>query len=430
MRYKETDTHYLSEAFTVGVVEISNYYSGTGTESNPYIIKTYEHLTAINGETGQYFRLDNDISFAEKPALTAPINLNVANFDGNGKTISNVELNILYNRTDNVSLGFFNYGYIEHLTVLNLGFTVTLGDELINNQRVNSGLIAGMGSIQDCFASGSLTVSKDEEAGKILLYVGGIVGYTYSGTEITDCGSEVDIIVETADATSGDAISVGGVVGRVEDAPLIARSYYSGDISVTGGRGQIGGIFGYYIYYEQDGATIRDCYSVGTIEADLHETTTPTYIGGIGGQTRIKMANCYSDMDIDVNSGSAVCVGGLYGYGNATSSTDTIIQKSFYSGVITVTPSGTMNVFVGCILPPKLSATQNNLFELTDCYFNSDASYQENGIYESIVIDTTQATGADYTSLISETWQRANLGWSEDIWFFEDGSYPTFRRSA
>ncbi len=64
--------------------------TGTGTQTDPYIILTADDLYEIGtvGGTSAYFRLDSDIDFNE--TAFSPIPLKCAEFDGNGHTIRNI----------------------------------------------------------------------------------------------------------------------------------------------------------------------------------------------------------------------------------------------------------------------------------------------------------------------------------------------------
>ena len=68
---------------------------GSGTETDPYLITTVTQLQDIqNSRLGQvagtYFRLENDLDLTG--VEWNPIQAFVANFDGNGKTITNLTI--------------------------------------------------------------------------------------------------------------------------------------------------------------------------------------------------------------------------------------------------------------------------------------------------------------------------------------------------
>ena len=121
------------------VLASSGYGGGSGTESDPYLISTPEHLIYFNEEvtkkkvntSGVYYQLTDDIDFSGYDTDSDDTNGNFSpigysksfgdrnyfkgTFDGNGHTISNIEI-ILPNQD---YVGFF--GYIDSATIQNLG---------------------------------------------------------------------------------------------------------------------------------------------------------------------------------------------------------------------------------------------------------------------------------------------------------------------
>ena len=172
---------------TFSVSASSGYGGGSGTQSDPYLISTPEHLNQlqldvnINGidTTGKYYRLTKDIDLSgydndsdETNGNFTPIGSSSSvsfkgTFDGNGFAISNLE--IILPEQDNVGL----FGYAGSATIQNLG----LEDVLVEGNQYVGGLVgrqSGGGAIKGSYATGKVNGSGNS--------VGGLVGYQSVGT--------------------------------------------------------------------------------------------------------------------------------------------------------------------------------------------------------------------------------------------------------
>ena len=249
----------------------SGYGGGSGTESDPYLISTPEHLIYFNEEvtikkidtTGVYYQLTDDIDFSGYDTDSDDTNGNFSpigysksfgdrnyfkgTFDGNGHTISNIEI-ILPNQD---YVGFF--GYIDSATIQNLG---------LENIRVEgSGYVGGLvghhykGSVAQSYATGSVKGNRD--------CIGGLAGYS-SGT-ITQSYATGEV--------SGHA-NVGGLLGY-QSSGTVDESYSTG--KVTGRGAHIGGLVGYA------GNTLNTTHSYWDVESSGRSSS---YFGGIPILTR------------------------------------------------------------------------------------------------------------------------------------------------
>lgn len=114
----------------------AQFGGGIGTKYSPYIISTTDHMTELannvnGGERyfGKYFRLDADLDYTGKTYTVIAANSNsnsnpyfCGNFNGNGHTISGVQLDKTTNSTVSVQVGLFgrtSYNVIENLTLSN-----------------------------------------------------------------------------------------------------------------------------------------------------------------------------------------------------------------------------------------------------------------------------------------------------------------------
>lgn len=258
--------------------------SGSGTESDPYLILNPIHLNQMRNylnKSGVYFKLMADIDLTEfiedeYPSQGwLPVGTSSTPFrgvlDGNGKTISG----LLINRPNSDYVGFF--GSLIGGTVMNL----TLKGDIAGKEHV--GLLSGYhekSTVSDCFFEGSVS-------GKS--YVGGCTGGGYYA-RFTRVRSTVDVI--------SDADYVGGLSGE-------GGSF--NDCTVTSnyvrGVNYVGGISGSSIY------EFNSCY--------VHsEVFGKDYVGGICGKKGNEIDKCGFIGDVSGNSH----IGGICGedFGSAT----------------------------------------------------------------------------------------------------------------
>ncbi len=271
----------------------SGFESGTGTENDPYIIKTPEQLAYLayqvnSGTTyeGKFIKLTNDICLNdttnwENWGTTAPTNSWTAIgtdisesfrgiFDGDGHEISGIYIN-----TELDYQGLFGY--------------------------INSGTVKNVGVINSCI---------NVDGGDC---VGGVVGRNYNGTVSNSYN------IGTVSGTN----CVGGVVGENQafnnGTATVNDCYNTGYVS---GNGLVGGVVGYKYFVEVGTVTVSNCYNTGDVLG-------VSCVGGVVGGGRA--TNCYNTGNI---SGTKE-VGGIVGSGGATNSYNTgdVSGVSYVGGV-------------------------------------------------------------------------------------------------
>lgn len=223
--------------------DFGSYSGGTGTEEDPYVIKTEDDLETLSeaitsGESyqGVYFRLEAD---GLKRTERIGSGQFCGTFDGNGNSI---ELDI--NKPYSSSQALFeqtSYGTIKNLT--------TTGS--VVGEREVSGIVAGnYGTVINCTNEADITSAKETgcDVGGIcgVIYgtvlncynsgtvtggskTGGIAGRIYGSGEAENCVNNGSVVKmgETAD-------SFGGVVGEDENTLSsninpIANCYFNSD---------------------------------------------------------------------------------------------------------------------------------------------------------------------------------------------------------
>ncbi|MCQ2478142.1 MAG: hypothetical protein MJ091_02830, partial [Clostridia bacterium] len=245
--------------------------SGTGTETDPYLIQNSADLayfaSSVNGGNdyaGKLVKLTTDLVINSNAqdyvtwATTAPANtwtpigsyiLNVSSkpfkgtFDGGSHTISGVYVN-----TTNPNGGLF--GQINNATVKNLNVV----NSYIEAKDFAAGLIgyANSGSsVINCSFTG-LVKTKDATGSS---HAAGLIAQVTGAVNVEKCFTECKIISGTRSA---------GLVGSSEaNLTLVIKNSYSiVDIPVVAAQNTPAGIFG---FAQGSGTvTVTNCYTIGT----------------------------------------------------------------------------------------------------------------------------------------------------------------------
>ena len=255
--------------------------AGSGTSGDPYLIATKYNLywlTQNSASWGSYFQQTANIDATGTATWngfygltcigTATTNF-TGTYDGNGKTISNLN--------NAVSHGYGNFGFFGRTngaTIKNLGL---LNAELLAGNS-NDGILAGaaLSSVfSNCYTTGSIDGHQS---------VGGLIGFS-GGNSVTACYSS---------ATVSGTNTIGGLLG------------YSHGGSSWGN------------------AAVANCYATGNVSSDWNPTppTTPNqYLGGLIGLNlgSATVLNSYSSTVVNYTGGHAspVTIGGLTGSGSS-----------------------------------------------------------------------------------------------------------------
>lgn len=248
---------------------------GAGTKSNPYLISSVDDMLKIksqckevksDGAEPTYFKLMADIDL--KGVKWEPINnkspfaLKI-NFNGNGKTISNLNCK---NKTYGSLFGVL-FGEVYDLKI---------ADAHIEGDTA-SGIVGGYAGTSDSF---------EHSANVTNVHVSGSVS-----------------------ATTGSVDGIGGLFGRICNTEI---NRCSARTNVKSVGGQVGGIVGY-----TDSGTniIRDCYSEGKIDCPTNSQRCAGIVGCIRGKGAV-VENCISLCSVTTN----FAAGGIVGHANENAS--------------------------------------------------------------------------------------------------------------
>lgn len=266
------------------------YWQGEGTAASPYRISTVNDLHTLKewtsylgkGTNGLHFQLQNDIDM--KDTWLSYVDEFSGVFDGNGKTISNL----------NYNAGNGRNALFSHLNSGGVIKNLTISGTIIENEYSNAGGIVGMnegivigctnlvdikgrhyaagivrtnyGQVIACVNKGNLECSEGT--------VGGIVEQQGNGGEIIACYN-----VGAINGTRNNDARVGGVLSEGFGGKVIA-CYNTGTLQGSPRGNIVGRVFSYASSFE-----ISNCYWTGTDEAVGANDDNKASISGGGAVT-------------------------------------------------------------------------------------------------------------------------------------------------
>ena len=390
-----------------------------GTAAHPYLIGDQHQMQAINGlmasgET-KYFKLIDDIDLtgvAWTSVNSASPYDKALDFEGNGKTLSNLCNSLFYDLN----------GTVKNFFVSNAN---------ISNESKNFGVLARMISIGGIvrgvsISDSNVTLTKAEGAG-------GLIGKITNSAEIED----VHILNTSVTANTNRA---GGIAGWVvlSSAATVAlskcsfeggsvttkTSYYSGGL--IGSNESTAGIL-----------SIGNSFSTGDVTALANN-----WAGGILGchaKGTSLLTDCYSISAVNSSQGSGGIVGLSSGAGLSV-----IRCMAFNTSITSTVKSGNYHSS-GAIIG---KGNPSIAIEVNYCYRSSGITYSSNVVDNTSMTDmefispaaalpqagTTNANarchhGQETTQTLSALVQDASkvgVAWSGEIWDFS-GSEPVFK---
>jgi hypothetical protein len=331
----------------IPIVKVYNYGGGSGTEDDPYLINTAEHLYMLGMyyycDLDKYFLQTADIDMSEYDGLygreefpmIGTSNLPfIGVYDGNDFTISNLTIN-----SDRHLVGLFGVigEYKGHHNDEILIKDIYLENANIESTETCVGGIAGLfrgGEITNCNVSSNSTI-------KGYSMVGGIVGKVtsdsiWAGTYINDCF--VEATVQAYSYGGGIAGDLTGYVNGCEFYGTVTGTSFLGGICGIGGS-VLQCLTNATIQGEEDYIGGISGKNEGLMSENLSHSSVSgrSRIGGISGSNEGWVISCYSTGPV---SGTYDSVGGLIGY-----SRDSKIEECYSNG--TVLSDGTPGGLLG-----------------------------------------------------------------------------------
>jgi len=438
-RLKETATSNVSQEIELQI-DISGFYTGTGVQSDPYVIQTQAQFLMIGTKGSAWYKLDNDISLdgiiIDQAIKTKNYNgggstLISGGFDGNNKTISNVTVQAV--NYGNVALFDF-FGTVKNLTVKDLKVsadfdTTSISPPIIYNNFFVGGIVGFANIVSNCSVSGQIdvNVSINLSTAQREIKIGGVVG-AMSYSDLNSCQSFVDINYNKGKSPMSAIISIGGLVGWYDYTnTAIVQSMYDGTIDASGYGVDIGGIVGTSDF------DVENCYSLGQIVANGGSRQVGGIVGAYTAGKQIKVSNSYSSMDISIQSDTVTdnpYIGGILGYTNATSGLEQV--NCLFGGTFSVDNlSNSIVVYVGVVVAPIGGGVDNAVLSNSDGIDNCHYTPSANGTFVGDVGFVSRVENScelvDSGDELKADWQRDILGFDSNIWDMQDGRLPTLK---
>ncbi|MBO4475182.1 MAG: InlB B-repeat-containing protein [Bacteroidales bacterium] len=221
--------------------DVSEYWTGDGSKSSPYIISTPEGLNSLaflvnDGSTfsANYFELGADIDMSGFSPFVSIGTSNIYSFrgvfDGKNHRISNLTINA----GGNGSSGLFRYTR-----------NAKLSNIIVSNSSVsgttNTGAIVGYDYVSDitgCSVENSTITTTYSGSGSC--YVGAVAGYS-TDASITYCTAEACTV-----SGSASGLFIGGICGRCGTSAAARDLKYNivADCTIIGSAARVGTITG------------------------------------------------------------------------------------------------------------------------------------------------------------------------------------------
>lgn len=229
----------VAKNYTVSA-EVSIEWEGTGTETDPYLIRNVAQLNllAANVNAGKDYGIRNfkvvaDIDYTDEPVTDGRNFTPIGNyhnrfkgvFDGNGHTIKGIKIN-----SDNQYVGFFGFlsanasesiinlpinGIVKNVTLEDISVTSTYA---LGNDYACVGALVGFASgelssristIENCHVTGTSAVTGNNCAG-------GLVGTLWRG-KVYGCTTNATVSA----ANASPAMVAGGLIGNTRGSATI-----------------------------------------------------------------------------------------------------------------------------------------------------------------------------------------------------------------
>lgn len=419
-------------------------FSGSGTEADPYLIKTPDDLLALAVSTntdaskrgsqatdlasntyypvykGVYFALANDIDFTGWKSTYVPIGNSTyrfdGTFDGKGYTIKNFKIadyaydyvglfgstgpesvlkNVKFSNARVTTPGYNagilvgrGWGTIDNIEMSNVRLSST---------GYNVGPVAGrsMGKVSNVKVEGANVQAYG--------YVGGAVGFAYNDLSNVSVAGGTVALLHTQEFAGGVA---GFITRATSTSPIVNVSdcSFSGTVYASVSKAVLlGGLAG-----EVGHAKVDRCYAAACIVA---AGTDQMYLGGlIGAVYNVTATDCYTSGQV-VNS-YGTDVGGLLGETPeiSGSTSGTYLTSTFtncYSSMIVRTAS--TDSIAGLVGDKHTYVTFNN------CYYDQQMAHINNATYGKNTAEMTAATGLP--------------GFDSSVWTFTQDMYPRIKNS-
>ncbi len=222
----------------------ANALEGSGTQADPYIIKSESDFTQISNSTSAHYKLDADLEFSSDTGAIIESEFKGV-FDGNGHTVK-LTINALTDQSGDTLDALFALvsGQIKNLTVTGS----------VNGSNKTAGIVAKLfssGNIDNCVNYATVYGRKN---------VAGIAGVLFDTATVTNCKNYGTI----SGKSINKGVDLGGIVGCVwytgASHKSIINCYNAGTLEGNGNN--VGGIVGFFY-----SGKIENCFSTGELNS-------------------------------------------------------------------------------------------------------------------------------------------------------------------
>ena len=274
---------------------------GTGTEADPFIISSPNHLAylaqQVNAGTtyaGVYFKQTQDFNLNNKTwtSIGTTTYKFAGNYDGGENIISNLKNGL--------------FGYIANASLKNLTIDGTYSG---SGSSMFVSYTDGATEISNCH-------NKSTSSGSISANIFGCIVGKAEGTSITieNCSNQGNV---QAGGYKSDSY-LGGIIGYSSATTTLKNCYNSGDIKMSCGIGSYGDHQNYDVYaagligYLTVNSTIDQCYNAGSVTAYGSSSNATsgveTYAYGLSGSSYSTdivqtITRCYNTGNITSSAG-------------------------------------------------------------------------------------------------------------------------------
>lgn len=284
----QSDSNWSDPSSTAGTLDPSQDLSGSGTESDPYVITNDQEFQSIRNDLDAHYILANNINASKTDQWYSgdgfePIRGDfTGSLDGKGYEIKGLYMDrdggsenthaIMADATD---------AEITDISITEVNFTVEYGGVIV--------YFSDNVDMSNVDVSGSIAAS--ESSGVVTNYLDG-------GSSIDNITSDVDV-----SAVSGATPNLGGLIGSHGSSSTIENAIVKGDVNADGSS-SAGGIN----YVMDSGATADDIIYVGDVTYDGSAGDGDTAISAEDRETQSGNDDpreiYYSDVywDTDVNT--------------------------------------------------------------------------------------------------------------------------------
>ena len=357
------------------VVCTSPGLTGSGTETDPYLIETVGDLQAISDLADEecYYKLTADIDLTDYIAANGwmPVVLS-GSFDGQGHTISGLQCNT-------TSLAGLFHTLVAGCEIKDLKVIVAEGAKVQGSAETGGIVARNYGTITNCSVEGN--VQGSNQAGGIAgINEGMIIGCKKSGT-----------------VSGGSA--TGGIAGQ--NKGTVEQCYTDGFVEASTAGAKVGGIVG----WNTEGK-VNDCYS----SAEITASGSNAYGAGIVGYNEGTVEYCYSDGNV-----SGYSVAGICGYNSGA--------NAYLRGCVAA--NSTLSGLARALRVLGGFASGASSPSVTDNYAVKSMVVSVNNVPQIIYDDPVNGTAKTSSELMQKATYVA-LGWNfTNAWKIDEGfSYP------